>query len=129
MFVSSPCFTPDGSRLVVTTEGQGIQVWDLRLIRQQLAGIGLDWDMPAYPPALPSAEAGPVRVRSAMGLVGSRGSLKAARFLPDGRRVLAAGADGILRLWDLDDGTDRAASRDTAERSRPGPVPDGNQAL
>ena len=44
-------FSPDGSRLVVTTnEGSAaVHVWDLRAIRHSLAGIGLDWDAPAYP--------------------------------------------------------------------------------
>ena len=44
-------FSPDGSRLVVTTnEGRGaVHVWDLRAIRRGLADIGLDWDAPAYP--------------------------------------------------------------------------------
>jgi hypothetical protein len=42
-------FSPDGSRLVVTTnDGPAVHVWDLRAIRRQLARIGLDWDAPAY---------------------------------------------------------------------------------
>jgi serine/threonine protein kinase/WD40 repeat protein len=42
-------FSPDGSRLVVTTnDGPAVHVWDLRAIRRHLARIGLDWDAPAY---------------------------------------------------------------------------------
>jgi tetratricopeptide (TPR) repeat protein len=38
-------FTPDGSRFViVSTFGKSIHVWDLRLIREQLATMGLDWE-------------------------------------------------------------------------------------
>ncbi len=52
-------FSPDGSRLVVTTnDGPAVHVWDLRAIRRQLAKMGLDWDAPAYSdddPADPSA--------------------------------------------------------------------------
>jgi len=52
-------FSPDGSRLVVTTnEPPAVHVWDLRAIRKHLAEMGLDWDAPAYPdddPAGPSA--------------------------------------------------------------------------
>jgi hypothetical protein len=45
-------FTPDGAQLVVTTlDSQCAAVWDLRLIRQELAALDLDWDMPPYPPA------------------------------------------------------------------------------
>jgi serine/threonine protein kinase/WD40 repeat protein/Flp pilus assembly protein TadD len=43
-------FSPDGGRLAAATEGHAVQLWDLRLIRQQLAEIGLDWDHPAPPP-------------------------------------------------------------------------------
>ena len=52
-------FSPDGSRLVVTTnDGPAVHVWDLRAIRKHLAEMGLDWDAPAYSdddPAGPSA--------------------------------------------------------------------------
>jgi hypothetical protein len=52
-------FSPDGSKLVVTTDdGPAVHVWDLRAIRRHLARMGLDWDAPAYPdhdPADPSA--------------------------------------------------------------------------
>ncbi len=42
-------FSPDGSRLVVTTNDRpAVHVWDLRAIRRHLARTGLDWDAPAY---------------------------------------------------------------------------------
>jgi serine/threonine protein kinase/WD40 repeat protein len=45
----SGTFTPDGSRLVVTTgDGPAVHVWDLRAIRRHLASMGLDWDAPAF---------------------------------------------------------------------------------
>ncbi len=57
--VFTPSFSPDGSRLVMTTpDGPSVHVWDLRAIRRRLAGMGLDWDAPAYSdhdPAAPSA--------------------------------------------------------------------------
>jgi tetratricopeptide (TPR) repeat protein len=34
----------------VATTGRAIQVWDLRAVRRQLAAMGLDWEMPPYPP-------------------------------------------------------------------------------
>jgi hypothetical protein len=48
---TSRCFSPDGTRLAVATANHTIHVWDLRAIRRGLAEIGLDWDLPAYPPA------------------------------------------------------------------------------
>ena len=45
--IACPVFTPDGTKLIGL--GNGIRVWDLRLVRQQLAELGLDWDLPPYP--------------------------------------------------------------------------------
>ena len=43
-------FSPDGSRLVVTThEPPCAHVWDLRAIRRRLVEMGLDWHAPAFP--------------------------------------------------------------------------------
>jgi tetratricopeptide (TPR) repeat protein len=53
-------FSPDGSRLVVVTnDGPAAHVWDLRAIRNELAGRGLDWDAPAYPEADPADPSAP----------------------------------------------------------------------
>jgi serine/threonine protein kinase/WD40 repeat protein len=41
-------FSADGTHLAVLSSGGAIQLWDLRLIREQLAAMGLDWPMPAY---------------------------------------------------------------------------------
>jgi tetratricopeptide (TPR) repeat protein len=42
-------FSPDGSRLVVTTnDGPAVHVWDLRAIRRHLVELSLDWDAPAF---------------------------------------------------------------------------------
>ena len=58
--VQSATFSPDGSRLVVTTnDGPAVHVWDLRAIRRNLAEMGLDWDAPAYPDDDPAAETAP----------------------------------------------------------------------
>ncbi len=48
--ISGAAFTPDGSRLVVTTnERPAVHVWDLRAIRGRLTEMGLDWHAPPYP--------------------------------------------------------------------------------
>jgi WD40 repeat protein len=41
-----PYFTPDGTRLITLSNGivRGIHIWDLRLLRQELAKLGLDWE-------------------------------------------------------------------------------------
>jgi WD40 repeat protein len=43
-------FSPDGGRLAVATGRYVIQVWDLRQVRERLGDMGLDWDLPPYPP-------------------------------------------------------------------------------
>ncbi len=60
-------FTPDGTKLVTSSRlGLAIHVWDLRLIRQQLAALGLDWDGPpcwSIPriPAMPRLPGAPAK--------------------------------------------------------------------
>jgi WD40 repeat protein len=44
------CFSPDGAHLIAShADYTAIYVWDLRLIRQQLKTMGLDWEGPDYP--------------------------------------------------------------------------------
>jgi hypothetical protein len=51
MWYRPVCFTPDGTRLIATCPGEkALYVWDLRLIRQQLKELGLDWEWPEFPP-------------------------------------------------------------------------------
>ena len=45
------CFSPDGTLLVVCDRKSTVRVWDLRLVREGLARLNLDWDLPPYPPA------------------------------------------------------------------------------
>ena len=51
--------TPDGLKLV-TPHTKGLRVWDLRQIREGLAGLGLDWEAP---PLSPGPRPDPLRVR------------------------------------------------------------------
>jgi WD40 repeat protein len=65
------CFTPDGSHLAADA-GNTIHLWDLRRIREQLAALGLDWDLPSYA-AADQQTATPLEVAVEMGaLTGSR---------------------------------------------------------
>ena len=58
--VGWPVFSPDGSRLVVTTlAGPAVHVWNLRTIRRQLLAMGLDWDAPPYSDQDPADPSGP----------------------------------------------------------------------
>jgi serine/threonine protein kinase/WD40 repeat protein len=48
--VGSLQFSPDGSHLAAEQIDHHVQLWNLRLIRQELKEMHLDWDMPPYPP-------------------------------------------------------------------------------
>jgi Flp pilus assembly protein TadD len=46
------CFTPDGAQLITGGhDSLALHIWDLRAIRAQLVGLGLEWDLPSYPRA------------------------------------------------------------------------------
>jgi eukaryotic-like serine/threonine-protein kinase len=49
--VTGVAFNPDGTQLAVCEGRDAVHLWDLRFIRTQLAKMGLDWNMPPYPPA------------------------------------------------------------------------------
>jgi serine/threonine protein kinase/WD40 repeat protein len=53
-------FSPDGTQLAALLSNRQLQLWDLRLIRQELKEMGLDWDLPPYPPLERTVALGPV---------------------------------------------------------------------
>ena len=54
-------FSPDGSLLVVRTLAGQLRVWDLRRIRDQLGELGLESNLPTYPPRR-HADAKPIKI-------------------------------------------------------------------
>jgi tetratricopeptide (TPR) repeat protein len=63
-------FSPDGCHFVAQAEDGVLQVWDLRLIRRQLAERKLDWDLPPYPAAKGPADPSPAPLKVTMDLRG-----------------------------------------------------------
>jgi serine/threonine protein kinase/WD40 repeat protein len=50
------CFTLDGAQLITASpETRALHIFDLRAIRAQLVELGLDWDAPPLPPAVPGS--------------------------------------------------------------------------
>jgi WD40 repeat protein len=52
--VTRVCFSPDGTKLLVIYEPGVAELWDLRLMRQELAELNLDWESPPVPAPLAS---------------------------------------------------------------------------
>jgi tetratricopeptide (TPR) repeat protein len=75
------CFTADGTHLIAEARDRhAVYVWDLQDIRRQLQNLGLDWDLPPFPPQPPPGAALKVEV--------DRGYLSSeAEFLDAGAAV------------------------------------------
>ena len=108
-------FSPDGTRLAATTEERdSIHVWDLRLIRSQLATLGLDWDRASYPPETkpagavkltiidpPDPDAPLSRLQHLLAPWRKGGKADARDFVRRGDELVRLGWHG-LALWDYD---------------------------
>src|SRR5262249_18900814 len=55
-------FSPDGSQLAAGTSTNMIQLWDLRVLRRQLAALNLDWGLPPYAEPTFSDASEPLRI-------------------------------------------------------------------
>ena len=99
-------FSPDGTKLIASTNQKTALLWDLRRIREQLAPMGLDWDAPPYPTASTASDAAgslppprPVRV---VGEVLEPQARRAAELAELNRRLTAKPDDAealIHRGW------------------------------
>jgi WD40 repeat protein/tetratricopeptide (TPR) repeat protein/tRNA A-37 threonylcarbamoyl transferase component Bud32 len=62
-------FSPDGAQLFASTgdTSPATHVWDLRVLRAELAKRRLDWELPPYPPASTEKDQPPVQVTVDLG--------------------------------------------------------------
>src|SRR4029077_5911804 len=54
--ITGLAFGQDGTQLFIAEAADAVRVWDLRIIRQQLVRLGLDWDQPPFPPTQSAKE-------------------------------------------------------------------------
>ena len=106
------CFTPDGTRLVASSSSAtALYVWDLRLIRQQLKELGLDWTWDEFPLAAAVDHAAkPLEVEVLLGDLGHpmptptptlTPEEKARQAIERNRSLVTADPDNALACNDL----------------------------
>jgi WD40 repeat protein len=61
--IRQPCFSPDSTQLALPSEKSGVELWDLRQLRQRLAELGLDWNAPACVPPRQAQRPQPWKIR------------------------------------------------------------------
>ena len=61
------CFTPDTTRLVSFTDSRSVSIWDLQMIRRELARLDLDWELPKLSPRKAEEDTQPFQVRVDIG--------------------------------------------------------------
>ena len=97
-------FSSDANRLVAACGNEGLKVWDLRRIRERLAAMNLDWDMPAYSAAAQLEAPAPLQVDVELGsLAGAIHRQQSRDYASAGQWQLAVEkATEAIELSDLD---------------------------
>jgi WD40 repeat protein/tetratricopeptide (TPR) repeat protein len=84
-------FSPDGTKLIASTNRRNALMWDLRRIREQLETMDLDWDQPSFPPEgeTPTTIRPSVRSIRVVGEVLERSARRTAEMAALDRRLQA----------------------------------------
>jgi WD40 repeat protein len=109
-------FTPDGTRLVSLAHySRNLHVWDLRAIREQLVGMGLDWEQAPFPPAPGQPDAAPLTVRVDAGGPPGLAAGPVVAWTPTLARRTATAAQIAAWIEQLGDGGRRATAAKALE--------------
>jgi WD40 repeat protein len=125
--ISAPVTALDPNQLAGQLAGR-LGQGEEALRRSLLTQIDSDLDGPWLRPLLASLAPGSGPLRRT--LVGHQGAVRAAAATPDGRRIVSAGDDGTVRIWDLARGEERHFVSLPSERVNDLAIaPDGGTAV
>lgn len=130
-------FSPDASRLMIRTN-QGVQVIDLQAGKEQAfilapqmvytAALSPDGETLAWSLAVNSIQLVHVSDQQVLhSLVGHPDLVLDLRFSPDGAELYSASHDGVVRVWDTSNGTQKSAIQAGREILGIGVTPDGSR--
>jgi WD40 repeat protein/transcriptional regulator with XRE-family HTH domain len=112
-FVDSVAFSPDGARMVTTSDDQTVRIWDANSgeLRQTFYGQTTIVTNAAYSPdgaqiatVLGNGQVSVVDAatgREVLTLAGHSSNIRMIAFSPDGTRLVTASSDKTARVWDL----------------------------
>jgi WD40 repeat protein/tetratricopeptide (TPR) repeat protein len=100
LHASPLAFSPDGTRLIASTNRNIALMWDLRRIREQLRMMVLDWDQPPFPPESQSSGtmSPPIRSIRVVGEALAPAARRAAEREATSRRLAANPDDAEARI-------------------------------
>src|SRR5258706_537205 len=118
-FISSVCYSPDGTRVVSGSEDKTIRIWDAEsgtVLGLPLMGHTDLVRSVAYSPdgrrIISGSEDYTIRIwdaetGTAVGnpLEGHAGAVNSIAYSPDGRHIISGSYDSTIRIWDADNGT------------------------
>ena len=140
-YIFSVDWSADGSRILSSSSDGSTRIWNLASFPESAV---LDSQTPMTPAVVFSQDGskfatvcrnGPILIRESISgnvsqaIGGGLGYVTGIDFHPDGRQIAAGSADGVVRLWNLTDGSTRQLTTHDAGVPDVAFSPDGEQLV